>query len=183
MLLEKKVQTFSFIFLSPFWLPFPSGKLKYKRMYIHFLYNGAEFSWLPGLPDFSCYKIPKRGEIYQMTTNYTKWPWNISSGRKIGQLVIIYTKIFNFKTLLNLSKLGFLILKQTIWQPWWLPLLLQRNRLHFFWWSKTILFRNQFSNIFNEIIFMIKWTLSNGFEIANCTNYNIHFFTDGQLSL
>jgi hypothetical protein len=26
----------------------------------------------PGLPDFSWYKIPKRGEIDQMTTNYTK---------------------------------------------------------------------------------------------------------------
>jgi hypothetical protein len=26
------------------------------------------------LPDFSRYKIPKRGKIYQMTTKYTKWP-------------------------------------------------------------------------------------------------------------
>jgi hypothetical protein len=24
------------------------------------------------LPDFSLYKIPKRGEIYQITMNYTK---------------------------------------------------------------------------------------------------------------
>jgi hypothetical protein len=28
----------------------------------------------PGLPDFSWYNIPKRGEKYQMTTKYTKWP-------------------------------------------------------------------------------------------------------------
>jgi hypothetical protein len=27
-----------------------------------------------GLPDFSWYKIPKRGKIYQMTTKYIKWP-------------------------------------------------------------------------------------------------------------
>jgi hypothetical protein len=26
-----------------------------------------------GLPDFSWYKIPKRGKIYQITTNYTKY--------------------------------------------------------------------------------------------------------------
>jgi hypothetical protein len=39
------------------------------------------------LPDFSWYKIPKRGEIYQMTTKYTKWPKDISNGRKIDQLV------------------------------------------------------------------------------------------------
>jgi hypothetical protein len=29
---------------------------------------------ISGLPDFSWYSIPKRGKIYQMTTNYTKWP-------------------------------------------------------------------------------------------------------------
>jgi hypothetical protein len=29
---------------------------------------------VPGLPDFSWYKIPKRGKIYQMTTKYSKWP-------------------------------------------------------------------------------------------------------------
>jgi hypothetical protein len=27
-----------------------------------------------GLPDFSWYKIPKREKIYQITTNYTKFP-------------------------------------------------------------------------------------------------------------
>jgi hypothetical protein len=47
----------------------------------------------PGLPDFSWYKIPKLGEIFQMTTKYTKWPYNISNGRKIDQMVLTYTKI------------------------------------------------------------------------------------------
>jgi hypothetical protein len=27
-----------------------------------------------GLPDFSWYKIPKWGEMYQMATKFTKWP-------------------------------------------------------------------------------------------------------------
>jgi hypothetical protein len=39
--------------------------------------------WLyAGLPDFSWYKIPKRGKIYQMTTKCTKWPLNISNSSK-----------------------------------------------------------------------------------------------------
>jgi hypothetical protein len=42
----------------------------------------------PGLPDFSPYKIPKRGKLYQMTTKYTKWSQNISNNSKIDQMVI-----------------------------------------------------------------------------------------------
>jgi hypothetical protein len=59
-----------------------------------------------GLPDFSWCKIPKRGEIYQMNTIYTKRPKHISNGRKIDQIVIKYTKIFHSKTLQKLPKLG-----------------------------------------------------------------------------
>jgi hypothetical protein len=44
-----------------------------------------------GLPDFSWYKIPKGGKIYQMTTKYIKWPQNISNSSKIDQMVIKYT--------------------------------------------------------------------------------------------
>jgi hypothetical protein len=55
----------------------------------------AGFQWLPGLPDFSGYKIPKQGEIYQMTTKYTEWPYNISNGRELDQMVIKYNKIFH----------------------------------------------------------------------------------------
>jgi hypothetical protein len=70
------------------------------------------------LPDLSWSKIPKRGKIYQITTKYTKWPQNITNGSKMDQMVIKYTKIFRSKTLQNLPKLGFLVGKQTIWQPW-----------------------------------------------------------------
>jgi hypothetical protein len=62
-----------------------------------------------GLPDFSWSKIPKQGKKYQITTKYTKWPLDISNGRKIDQMVIKYTKIFHSKTLQNLPKLGFLV--------------------------------------------------------------------------
>jgi hypothetical protein len=69
------------------------------------------------LPDFSWHKIPKRRKIYQTTTKYTKWPWNISNSSKIDQMVIKNTKIFHCQTLQNSPKLGFLVWKQTIWQP------------------------------------------------------------------
>jgi hypothetical protein len=57
------------------------------------------------------------GPKYQNGEKYTKLPQNISNGRKIDQMVIKYTKIFHSKTLRNLPKLGFLVWKQTIWQP------------------------------------------------------------------
>jgi hypothetical protein len=38
---------------------------------------------ISGLPDFSWSKIPKWRKIYQITTKYTKWSYNISNGRKI----------------------------------------------------------------------------------------------------
>jgi hypothetical protein len=71
-----------------------------------------------GLPDFSCYKMPKRGKIYQITTNFTKRPWYIAQDRNMDQVSIKYTIIFHCKTLQNLPKFGFLVWKQTIWQPW-----------------------------------------------------------------
>jgi hypothetical protein len=40
-----------------------------------------------GLPDFSWYKIPKREKIWQIATNYTKCPLNITKDRKIGPSV------------------------------------------------------------------------------------------------
>jgi hypothetical protein len=78
-----------------------------------------------GLPDFSWYKIPKRGKIYQITTNRTKCQWNITKDRKMDQVSIKYTNIFHCKTLKNFPKFGFLVWKQTIWQPC-LPGLLRR---------------------------------------------------------
>jgi hypothetical protein len=42
----------------------------------------------PGLPDFSSYKIPKREKIYQISTNYTNCPWNLTKDRKMDQVSI-----------------------------------------------------------------------------------------------
>jgi hypothetical protein len=56
--------------------------------------------------------------MFQMTLRYTKLLQNIPNDRKIDQLGIKYTNIFNCKTLQNLPKLGFLVSKNTIWQPW-----------------------------------------------------------------
>jgi hypothetical protein len=47
------------------------------------------------------------GGKYQMTTKYTKWPKNISNGRKIDQMVLKYATIFHCKPLQNVPKLGF----------------------------------------------------------------------------
>jgi hypothetical protein len=66
------------------------------------------------------------GPKYQSGEKYTKLPQNIPNGHKIfpmavkyvDQMVIKYTKIFRSKTFQNLPKLGFLVWKQTIWQPW-----------------------------------------------------------------
>jgi hypothetical protein len=53
-----------------------------------------------------------------MTTKLTKWPLNLPIGRKIHQMAVKYTNVFNYKTLQNLPKTGFWVLKCTIWQPW-----------------------------------------------------------------
>jgi hypothetical protein len=54
--------------------------------------------------------IPIDHKLYQTAINYTKWP-------KIFQMVIKYKNIFHSKALQILPKLGFLVWKQTIWQP------------------------------------------------------------------
>jgi hypothetical protein len=77
------------------------------------MYFGVEI----GVARFFLVQNTKTGKIYQMTTKYIKWPLNISNGRKIDQMVIKYINIFHSKTLQTLPKLGFLVWKQTIWQP------------------------------------------------------------------
>jgi hypothetical protein len=42
---------------------------------------------------------------------------NVPNGHKVYQMAIKYTNIFNSKTLPNLTKMGFLVLKYTIRQP------------------------------------------------------------------
>jgi hypothetical protein len=63
----------------------------------------------PGLPDFSCYNIPEREKIYQMTTIIAKCPLNIPNGRKIFLVARIYINIFHSEVLQNIPKLGFLV--------------------------------------------------------------------------
>jgi hypothetical protein len=58
------------------------------------------------------------GKMYQMVLKYSKWPLNIPNGPKIFQMAIKHINIFQSKDLRKLPKLGFLVWKQTIWQPW-----------------------------------------------------------------
>jgi hypothetical protein len=51
-------------------------------------------------------------------SNMSKWPWNIPNDSSIFQITIKDTSIFQSRTLQNLPKFGFLVWKQTIWQPW-----------------------------------------------------------------
>jgi hypothetical protein len=65
-----------------------------------------------GLPEFYRYNIPKREngqKIYHMVPKYTKGLQNRPNGHKVYQHL-------HWKTLLILPKLGFLVLKYTIWQ-------------------------------------------------------------------
>jgi hypothetical protein len=42
----------------------------------------------------------------------------MTKDRKMDQVSIKYTNFFHCKTIQNLPKFGFLVGKQTIWQPW-----------------------------------------------------------------
>jgi hypothetical protein len=42
----------------------------------------------------------------------------IQNGRKSYKMTVKYTHIFHSKAHQNIPKLEFLVLKQTIWQPW-----------------------------------------------------------------
>jgi hypothetical protein len=53
--------------------------------------------------------IPNYLKIYQMTLKYAKWPQNIPNDRKIDPMALKYTNNFQYKTLQNLPKLGFLV--------------------------------------------------------------------------
>jgi hypothetical protein len=59
----------------------------------------------------------KTMKLYQMTMNYTKCPLNITKDRKMDKVFMKYTNIFHCKTIQNLSKFGFWVRRQTIWQP------------------------------------------------------------------
>jgi hypothetical protein len=70
-----------------------------------------------GLPDFSCYNIPKGRKMYQITTKFPKWPQTTLNGRKIYKMAIKYTNILKYKVFQNIPKSGYLLSKYTIWQP------------------------------------------------------------------
>jgi hypothetical protein len=61
-----------------------------------------------GLPDVSCSKRTKTGEMHQMTTNYTKRTYIIPNGCKIFQMVIKYTNISIPRTSKNCPNWDFL---------------------------------------------------------------------------
>jgi hypothetical protein len=70
------------------------------------------------LPDVSWHNIPKTWKINQIVTKLPNF-------RKIYQMAVIYSKlhrkyakIFRSKSLQILPKLGYLVRKYTIWQPW-----------------------------------------------------------------
>jgi hypothetical protein len=67
------------------------------------------FSSPAWLPDLSWPKHAKMGNIYQMTTIYTKLPYIMPYGHKIFQMIIKYNNIFHSNALQNLPKLGFLV--------------------------------------------------------------------------
>jgi hypothetical protein len=52
--------------------------------------------------------IPNYHKLYQMSMKYNK----------CRTVSMKYTNIYHCKTLLNFPKFGFLVWKQTIWQPW-----------------------------------------------------------------
>jgi hypothetical protein len=72
------------------------------------------------------------GTKYPNGGKYTKWPQNIPNGHKIfpmaakiDQTIIKYSKIFHYKTLQNLPKLGFLVWKTNhlatlVYIVWWM---------------------------------------------------------------
>jgi hypothetical protein len=74
--------------------------------------------WRTGLPDFSLYNIPKWGKNTPNDYKIIKCPLNLPSGQKIFQ-INIFKNILDYKVLQNIPKLLFLVLKETIWQPWW----------------------------------------------------------------
>jgi hypothetical protein len=77
----------------------------------------AKYASEAGLPDFSWYMIPKLEKMYQMNTKCIQWARHIPNVHKIFQMARKYFTIFQSQALQNLPKLGFLVWKQTIWQP------------------------------------------------------------------
>jgi hypothetical protein len=72
-----------------------------------------------GMPDLCWYMIPNAEIMYQINTKTNQMVIRIINVHKIFQEALKYINIFQSKALQNLPKFGFLVWKQTIWQPWW----------------------------------------------------------------
>jgi hypothetical protein len=56
-----------------------------------------------------------------------KWPYYIQNGQRIYQHFAL-----TYKALENFPKFGFLVCKETIWQPWWQPQKKSENAFRLF---------------------------------------------------
>jgi hypothetical protein len=70
-----------------------------------------------------------------MSMKYTK-------DRQMDQVSISFTNIFHCKTLQNLPKFGFLVWKQTIWQPRLMCVGGGKSRNHIFWNRSRVFFKS-----------------------------------------
>jgi hypothetical protein len=69
-------------------------------------HGGGEQS---GLPDLSCYVIPKPEKMYQTNTKFTKWSKFSPNVRKIFQKYIKYINIFQSNALKIQPNLRFFV--------------------------------------------------------------------------
>jgi hypothetical protein len=78
-------------------------------------------NWRPFLcPEQGCqiFLVLTYQKYSKKTTNYSKWSQNIPIAHEIYQVSIKFNKIILLQAFQNISKLGFLVWKYTIWQPW-----------------------------------------------------------------
>jgi hypothetical protein len=93
----------SFGILFPFWYVWTKKNLAtLRRSRLVFESSGCQDPFLPGLPDFCWYMIPKPEKC-------TKSTQNVPNVLKIFQMAIKYINIFLSKALKNLPKLVFLV--------------------------------------------------------------------------
>jgi hypothetical protein len=67
---------------------------------------------------FFLLKYTKMGWNVPKDHTITKWPLNVTKGRKVFQMAMLYTNIFHLKAPQNIPKFGYLVWKYNIWQPW-----------------------------------------------------------------
>jgi hypothetical protein len=139
----------------------------------------------PGLPDFSWHTIPKGEKMYQIATKLPNAHKCTPNGRNIFRMAIEYTNLSHSKTLQNLPKLGFLVLKYTIWQPClahkkfdvrknWRRKKNSSFRRHRKFHSKTVLFDRvtRFGRIFDQVL----QTLGSFFNLQKSPTFSGYFF-------